>query len=172
LRICNYCKIHKEFSEFHKDKSKKNGVITICKVCISIKSKEYRLKNKDAIRNKKVKYHSEHSDEICRKSKEWYENNKDKASATARSYRLKNKYGLSKEDYFLLGEKQDWKCAICGSKESRNKNSTNLSVDHSHITGKVRGLLCHPCNAGIGYLQEDIKIMKNSIKYLEGFSHE
>lgn len=172
MRICNYCKTHKEFSEFHKDKSKKNGVVTICKECCSIKNKLYRLKNIEVIKHRKAKYHSEHSEEIRNKAKEWYANNKDKASATSREYRLKNKYGLSKEDYFVLGEKQNWKCAICGSKDSRNKNSSNLSVDHNHITGEVRGLLCHPCNAGIGYLQEDIEIMKNSIAYLQGFSHE
>lgn len=36
------------------------------------------------------------------------------------------------------------KCAICNKARAEFKN--NLSIDHNHKTGKIRGLLCFRCN--------------------------
>ena len=43
-----------------------------------------------------------------------------------------------------------------------------MSVDHCHDTMKVRGLLCHRCNCGIGLLNEDITVLEKAINYLKG----
>ncbi len=43
----------------------------------------------------------------------------------------------------------------------------NFSVDHNHNTGKVRGLLCNNCNAGIGLFQDSIKILEKALLYLK-----
>lgn len=42
-------------------------------------------------------------------------------------------------------------------------------MDHDHKTGKVRGLLCTPCNTGIGMLQDDPEIVKKALDYLLSF---
>ena len=42
-------------------------------------------------------------------------------------------------------------CAIC-------KRQRKLVVDHNHITGAVRGLLCQPCNVLVGYVEEADKL--------------
>ena len=42
-----------------------------------------------------------------------------------------------------------------------------LAVDHCHKTGKIRGLLCTKCNIGLGYFNDDVILLKNSIRYLE-----
>ena len=60
--------------------------------------------------------------------------------------------------------KQENLCAICGGKEIANRG---LCVDHNHSTGKVRGVLCLNCNAGIGNFRENIDVMLNAIKYLK-----
>ena len=73
------------------------------------------------------------------------------------------KYNITKEDYVLMYNNQDGKCAIC---KSEPKQKRGLHVDHCHVTKKVRGLLCHGCNTGIGSLQEDINILTNAINYL------
>ena len=51
-------------------------------------------------------------------------------------------------------------CPICGSEEP-------LVVDHDHSTGKVRGLICQPCNKGLGFFRDNTEAMKNAINYLE-----
>jgi hypothetical protein len=43
----------------------------------------------------------------------------------------------------------------------------NLCVDHSHVTGKVRGLLCHSCNVGLGHFKDDPRFTRSATEYLE-----
>ena len=73
-----------------------------------------------------------------------------------RNARLKHRYGITAADYDAMYASQGGCCAIC-RKPAEAGNSpahwTNkLAVDHCHDTGKVRGLLCNDCNAGIGHL--------------------
>ncbi len=71
-------------------------------------------------------------------------------------------YGLSELHYMMLKEAQDNCCAICNRSLPHNKED----VDHDHKTGKVRGLLCHNCNIGIGLFQDDPKILDKAAAYL------
>src|SRR5882757_2270699 len=70
---------------------------------------------------------------------------------TLRRYTLKKNYGITPEQYDEMLASQKGGCAICKTKNV----STFLCVDHDHRTNVVRGLLCHPCNTGIGMLQDD-----------------
>jgi hypothetical protein len=65
--------------------------------------------------------------------------------------RLKHRYNITIDQYNALNEQQHGLCAICGQ-PPRGKMK-RLSVDHDHITGKVRGLLCITCNRVLGYIE-------------------
>ena len=54
-------------------------------------------------------------------------------------------------------------CMICMRVAGYNKEH---AVDHCHVTGKIRGILCYNCNMGLGYFKEDIEIMKLALEYL------
>jgi len=56
-------------------------------------------------------------------------------------------------------------CAVCGRVETW-RLPRKLSVDHDHLTGIVRGLLCHRCNIGIGYFEDDPERLHSAAKYL------
>jgi len=73
---------------------------------------------------------------------------------------LKRIYGITLEDWNLWFEKQKGRCAICGVE-------AELCVDHCHVTSRVRGLLCHKCNKGIGLLGDNENGVKQALKYLE-----
>lgn len=82
------------------------------------------------------------------------------------------RYGITLEMYDALMQKQNGVCASCGEREVHSKKSgiVPLSVDHCHITGKVRGLLCNGCNVALGHLKDDPERIKALLKYLE--SHD
>ena len=75
-------------------------------------------------------------------------------------FALIKKYGLTVDQYHALQEKQDFLCAICNEERP-------LQIDHNHQTGKIRGLLCMPCNVSIGHLQESTKNLRSAIAYLD-----
>jgi hypothetical protein len=66
---------------------------------------------------------------------------------------FKRHYGITQEEYQAIFNKQNGLCAICGKPEtamSRRGKPKLLAVDHDHVTGKVRALLCQGCNIGLG----------------------
>lgn len=80
---------------------------------------------------------------------------------------LKHKYGITLEVYKLMLEDQNNACAICQSSSPGHKKRY-FSVDHCHKTGRIRGLLCQDCNAGIGYLKDRVENLIAAISYLGG----
>lgn len=81
--------------------------------------------------------------------------------AAQRRYELKRLYGLSEEDYNAMYAAQNGCCAIC-----RKLSKTVLHVDHCHETGRVRGLLCFPCNTSIGRLGDRLESVLAAAEYL------
>ena len=80
--------------------------------------------------------------------------------------RLKAVFGLSREAYLKMLEEQNGVCGICKQPEG-SKRFRYLAVDHDHTTGKIRGLLCHRCNKGLGVFKDEIGRLKQAIAYLE-----
>ena len=75
-------------------------------------------------------------------------------------------YGVTREDYRTAYFRQDGLCAICGQPESTQRNLL-LAVDHDHVTGRFRGLLCSHCNRAIGLLRDDPVVIKSAAAYVE-----
>lgn len=71
-------------------------------------------------------------------------------------------YAISLEEYNKMLDIQNYRCAIC---KNRTRTAV-LNVDHDHITGKVRGLLCSRCNTGLGRFQDRWEIVNEAANYL------
>jgi hypothetical protein len=80
------------------------------------------------------------------------------------------RFKLSLEQYEQMKADQANLCAICNKPEttkSRTKDDIKkLAIDHCHKTTKVRGLLCHHCNAAIGHFKDSIPLLESAIAYL------
>lgn len=72
-----------------------------------------------------------------------------------RKYDLKVSYGVMFAD-------QKGVCRICSSPPDIRP----LSIDHCHVTGVVRGLLCGQCNSAVGLMGDDPKRLISAAKYL------
>lgn len=59
------------------------------------------------------------------------------------------RYGITRAQYLEMNDDQAGRCAICG----KPPKTRDLAVDHNHVTGKVRGLLCAPCNVGLVHVE-------------------
>lgn len=85
--------------------------------------------------------------------------------------RLKRNYGLTLADYDDMLKKQNGVCAICLGIERSFSHRTGqlkkLAIDHSHTTGKVRGLLCSRCNLTIGHIEESIELLRAMELYMQ-----
>ena len=165
---------------------------------IRIKNKEYRKENKEVISIKRKKRYEDNKEEILQKQKLYRDNNAKEISSRRkkrwadrsiekveskkeyakkwrednkehlRNQRLIKEFGIDIDDYNLLLESQNYRCAICKSTETGRKDTEHFSVDHCHKTGKVRGLLCKPCNILLGESKDDPSILYRAADYLMG----
>lgn len=115
----------------------------------------------------KACYNAKHGKRAVERATAW-----NKRNPIKRRNLLLKKYGLDVESYQDLWDMQKGCCAICGLHEDeavlgRDHNS-RLHVDHNHVTGEVRGLLCHKCNLGIGYLNSDEgpEVLESALEYI------
>lgn len=151
MRKCTCCKKTKDDSEFNKaeyyirkDGSPINdGFSYKCKPCAVKRTRMWQINNKD--RNNAA--------QRKRYNAELY---KDRA--------LKSRYGLSLKDYYNKLAEQSGCCAICGVPEIECRQA--LFVDHNHITGQTRGLLCRKCNSILGYGNDSVEILTKARDYL------
>ena len=117
-----------------------------CRACYQIKRRPYQINYMATVRKDKAK------SRYCPEK---------------RSEQIVKSYGLTLERYDEILALQGGGCAICHSKEAKTKRNGRFCVDHDHKTGKVRGLLCAPCNRGIGLLQDSIGVLESATNYLK-----
>lgn len=142
-KYCTGCRQHKLIADFHKDRTRRDGIKHYCKVCTNSYNTGQKSRDPKAFL----------------------------AKAARRSYRytLRDKYGLTVEQYEAMVLAQDGLCAICKQPQtavSKTGVVKAMPVDHNHVTGKVRELLCDGCNQGLGAFGDDINRMSAALDYL------
>lgn len=78
-------------------------------------------------------------------------------------------YGITEETFASMLEKQEGKCAICGT---TNWGKPSPSIDHNHKTGKVRALLCNRCNRVLGLAEDSPELLSKMSNYLKEYDAE
>ena len=164
---------NKEYREKNKEKisirKKKKYQENKEEICINSKK---RYAEDEEYRNKLIKQSKERrknrNKEQIERDKEYRKKYTKDNAEYLRNYRLIKNFGIDISQYDLLLESQNYKCAICGSTETGAKHQKYFSVDHCHETGKVRGLLCKPCNIMLGEAKDNPTILSKAIDYLKG----
>lgn len=131
-RKCNVCGIEKPVSELIANKRSYGGYMPLCKPCRN----EYWKQRRNTVPGEKRR-----------------------AVDRVRKSRILRKHGVSADRYQEMVIEAGDKCQLCGTKESgRNADKFRVwNVDHCHRSGRVRGLLCHLCNIGLGHLENFLR---------------
>ncbi len=143
---------------------------------IARKRKTYYAAHKKEKAEYKKAYYASHRQETLKSCKAYRDTNKKKIALAKKDYRTANKsqiamqlrkwhlgqkYGISEVEYNNLLLNQGGVCKICGNPPKAKK----LAVDHSHLTGKIRGLLCRHCNMLLGQIEKNITLINKIFRY-------
>jgi hypothetical protein len=109
---------------------------------------------------------------LYKEHKKWTESNEE----VVREYRAKDKWTLKKRcarhnisvgEFWALFDNQDGSCAVCDTALV----AEDSAIDHNHSTGEVRGILCKPCNRGLGLLKDNPENLFRAYEYLRDKGH-
>ena len=141
---CKKCGEDKPRTQFYKEKRTKRGYNARCKDCCKADAKAVFEANPEPYR--------ERARAVSSEDQRWA--------------KVLRKYGLTKEEYFAILDKQDGHCALCPATVSGHNMTDLLLVDHCHKTNRVRGLLCQDCNLLLGCIKDERKRLIAAMFYL------
>lgn len=88
---------------------------------------------------------------------------------------LLSNYGMRLHEFESMFAAQDGRCKLCDHeviafpKAGSGHHPNRACVDHCHTTNKIRGILCAPCNSGLGYFRDRTEVLGRAIAYLNEF---
>lgn len=157
---CRICKSEKDSRSYEKNRTTKINYIS-----------KWKRENREYLREWSKKDREKYPE----KYKKWAKDTRERMGDLRNIVEISRRRGISPETYFLMHKSQNGLCAICKLPENRKSRTKGkicrLAIDHCHITNKVRDLLCHDCNTGIGKFKDDINLLKKAIMYLEKHIH-
>lgn len=175
MKTCTKCKRELPLDCFLKSKQSKDGLSWRCRECHSQIRKEFYQRNPEKLaleKERRKKYYLDHLNEEFKKERSRkFKESYSKSPRRFRNADLMGKYGMTIEDYNAMYDRQGGKCAICGGRGNERAVCRKLSVDHCHLTGNVRGLLCTQCNVGMGSLKDSQFLLANALRYLKTTHH-
>jgi len=132
-------------------------------------NRDYYASHQDELVAYSAQYRADHPEEHRAASKAWALANPDQKFRNTRKSALWVKYRLTPEQVDAMLAEQGGVCALCGKPPPPGASGAAavLHVDHDHVTGAVRALLCHRCNNGLGCFGDDPELMRRAADYIE-----
>ncbi len=152
VRACEACGGEKEEHDFRLRKSVTTGLHyrgKVCRACHQATGMVWRRKNPDRVRVYNVTAKAKNPEDNKRRAIESH---------------FRRKFGLTVVERDAMIAAQGGVCPICGTDTPRGKG---WCVDHCHTTGKIRAILCQPCNLVLGHAAESPGTLLKAIEYLE-----
>lgn len=122
-------------------------VYAYCKECNARRTREWSAKNRER---------------KAASAKQWAEKNPERLREAQRNAYYKRTHGISFDEVRSRLEKQSFRCEVC----SKEINESTLVVDHCHVDGHVRGILCNKCNIWLAPIEEP-GFLDAALAYLE-----
>lgn len=149
-KVCKVCQTTKPTSEFPK---RGNHRLNSCSICYSKQENE--------------KFNKRYSEDPAFKLKR---------IQSGRKYQWRSKYNVSETEVYETLEKQNSKCANsgCGTPISLDpflEFGKRAVLDHDHVSGNFRALLCDRCNVLLGHFEKNREVIYGLIDYADSFTN-
>lgn len=138
LPKCSKCGAEKPSGDFYRKASSPTGLQPQCKECSRESNRAWRKENPERRRELDKRYYDR------------------RGLSTHR----KRKYGVTDEQVDSLMSAQGGACAICEVNPAEH-------LDHDHATGAVGGILCAPCNKGLGHFRDNSTLLRKAADYVD-----
>lgn len=161
-KTCRHCEKVLSLDEFHRNSKSSETRRLDCKACVAQKHRQWYEQNPERRREISRRWAAANPERKKAQDRRRYLLNRE----ADRAQKRRRKYGITPDELQALSDRQGGRCAVCGTDEAGGRGV--LHVDHDHATGRVRGLLCHRCNTGLGLFRDDPVSLQAAIKYLEG----
>ena len=127
--------------------------------------KVWYLKNREISIERAKRWQEANPERFRELRNKWAKNNRPKVTPRQRAL----KYGLTRPELEQMTLQRNNRCDICGRHPSGTRPT--LHIDHNHLTGQVRGLLCNSCNLSVGWAEKffvhERKFLRQIFKYLK-----
>lgn len=134
-----------------------------------VAAKRWAQNNKERVSAAARAWQLRNPEKVRENAKRWRQNwtpeQRDLYLGRQRERTFKQRYGLTLADYKDMLVKQGGHCVLC-SRTPEQERYGRLNVDHCHETGRVRGLLCTPCNHALGMLGDNVAGLQKAVEYL------
>jgi hypothetical protein len=144
---------------------------------IKANNKRSRAKSENRVKAaaRMAAWKEENAESVAEYARGWRDANaehrRDYHEAYNAAYRFE-KYGITIYDFIEMLVAQEGKCDICEVTLQVSKGSgATAHIDHNHVTGEVRGLLCMLCNQGLGLFRDNPELLINAAAYLDDKGH-
>ena len=136
----------------------------------ALKQREWRSKNPEKVIASRRAYDAKNRDRLRIREREyrarWRVANPEKSREKNHRADLKRWcriYGITVEEFYRRRDMQGGKCAIC----NQPPDTPRLYIDHNHVTGAFRGLLCNQCNGALGWFRDNPTVLRAAAEYVE-----
>lgn len=129
------------------------------------KTKAWQEANPERAKQLQQEYRERNKARLNASRKASYEANRESELLQRRASKIKS-YGITPDQFEVMLKEQGGTCAICHTDKPTLNGKGSFRIDHCHTTGKVRGLLCNKCNAGLGMFSDKIEMLNRAIAYL------
>ncbi len=189
-KVCRDCGTAKPLEDFSPSKKNRDGRVSYCRPCLRVRNRAYRdaragseptRKHPARLSSPDVKWCPQCRQEVPRTGFGSNRSSRDGLTAycrpchnrrmrelrlerhgSTRDFHLKRRYGLTSADVDRMVEEQGGVCAVCRTRPPQH-------VDHDHLTGLVRGVLCSTCNQGLGNFGDAARL-RLAAQYVERLS--
>ena len=128
------------------------------------KRRAHRAANLDLYRSRERAYYNNNQDRQKQNRQNWKKANPEKVRAINRLH----KFDVTKVEWDAQFEAQGHCCSICKSDDPRADR--DWATDHCHATGRLRAILCQPCNKLLGHAEDRPEVLRAAAAYLETFA--